>query len=145
MLWAEAFVRYQSKETWHVDSLELVAECQDQQADRVQVDPWVQFATEWLEDPTVPDESLGSSARTRLRLENGFTTADLLVGAIAMKRDRIDRAAETRAGQVLKYLGLERRKVRHPDDWRKRTWRYFEGAKDVPTVPTESEKGGDAQ
>jgi predicted P-loop ATPase len=147
-LWAEAVTRYSSNEPWHVDSLELVNQCREQQEEREHLDPWVQFVTEWLTDPTVPDENLGGTARSRVNVENGITTADVLVGAIAMKRDRIDRAAETRAGQVLTHLGWERRKVRDPADWKKRTWRYFEPTKNVPTVPTVShsnDEGGDVR
>lgn len=143
-LWAEAVARYESRETWHVDSLELVAECRERQEEREQIDPWVQFAVEWLANPTIRDDEglgrgLGYPVCIPLQTKDGITTTDLLVGAIGMKRDRIDRAAETRAGQVLKHLGWERRQVRNGSV---RVWRYFDLSLPVTTSDLE---GGDTQ
>jgi predicted P-loop ATPase len=138
-LWAEAMTRYQSNETWYIDTADLVAECREQQEAREQVDPWVQFASEWLSDPSIPDEGIGYPARTHLNIDRGITTADLLVGAIGMKRDRIDRAAETRAGQVLRHLGWERRQVRNGTQ---RAYRYF-GLSLL--VTTSAPEGGDTE
>lgn len=135
-LWAEAYARYSSGERWHVDSYELAAACREQQEEREHVDPWLQFLAEWLEEPTIPDENQGFPARTRLHLERGITTADALVGAIAMKRDRIERGAEMRMGQCLKSLGWERRRVRTGAT---RAWLYFPVSLPVPTSIGEGE------
>ena len=134
LLWAEAVARYESREVWHVDSIELAERCKDEQAEREQVDPWVQFGTEWLSEQ-YPLIRNGIDDYDRVDPGNGITTAEFLRGAIGMAKDRIDRAVETRAGQVLRHLGLERRRVRQRG---KLSWRYFE----VPTSVGTNEEGG---
>ena len=47
-LWAEAVVRYRAGDRWHVDTPLLRQLCTEQQADRMQRDPWVDIIAEWL-------------------------------------------------------------------------------------------------
>jgi len=103
-LWAEALARFESNERWWVDSLELRDLCETEQADRTPVDPWVPIVQQWLADGfvLVPD---GGGGFDRVNPADGITTTDVLRGAINMHKERIDRAAETRAGQVLRHLG----------------------------------------
>jgi predicted P-loop ATPase len=133
-LWAEAFTRYQSKERWWVDSLELRDVCEAEQADRTPVDPWVPIVQRWLGEGyvLVPD---GAGGYDRVNPANGLTTTDLLKGAISMHNERIDRAAETRAGQVLRHLGWEARQIRTGSE---RVRRYFAPAQPVTTDTAES-------
>lgn len=63
-----------------------------------------------------------------------------------MNKDRVDRAAETRAGQVFRSLGWERRQVRVKAtaplfEKHTREWKYFPPP---PTAPKVIE-GGDHQ
>ena len=110
MLWAEAVTRYESREAWHVDTVDLAEQCREQQAEREQVDPWVQFVADWLA-PEWPVIRSGDDYE-RINKVQGVTTADVLRGAIGMAKDRIDRAAETRAGQALRHLGWESQRFR---------------------------------
>jgi len=140
-LWAEAVTRYESKERWWVDSLELRNLCEAEQADRTPVDPWVPIVEQWLADGyvLVPD---GNGGFDRVNPAEGLTTTDVLRGAISMHKERIDRAAEMRAGQVLRHFGWERRRVRIGSD---RAWKYFGPPLPVPTGGTETSEGGDNQ
>lgn len=97
LLWAEALTRYESKEVWHVDSVDLAERCKQEQSEREEIDPWVQIVEPWLE---------GEYAQSLAR-DKGIGTVDVLRSAIGMASDRIDRAAETRVGQVLRYLKWE--------------------------------------
>jgi len=118
-LWAEAVVRYQTGEPWHIDTNELAALCQVEQADRQAPDDWIPIVETWLQHPSIPD---GYGARTSVKLSEGLTTADVLLGAIGMRAMDIDQRASTRAGHVLRELGFEPKQRREAGD---RVRRYF--------------------
>lgn len=127
-LWAEAFTRWQSGEVWWVQSKELAELCREQQAEREQVDPWVQFVQDWVADGHVllPNDNSDPDDRfNRVSVTDGLTTGELLRGAIGFARERVDGRAEMRMSGVMHTLGWERRHIRLKTNWRIREWRYF--------------------
>lgn len=113
-LWAEAVTRYECHEAWHVDSVELARRCEEQQAEREQPDPWLPLIEDWLRRYLVQDEN--PDGKVLLSVSRGVTTTEVLLGAIEMRKGDIDRTAETRAGQILRQLGLTPRQVREAGD-----------------------------
>lgn len=108
-LWAEARVRYEQGEPWHMDTPELVRLCETEQADRLTPDDWEPIVRQWLDSPSVPDaeSSARDPVRHRLDLSEGITTAQALLGAIHMRPADINPAASTRMGRVLRECGYE--------------------------------------
>ena len=117
-LWAEARHRYEAGEPWFLDSAELRRLAEAEQSDRVPDDTWKEIVATWLEAPTVP----GADHREPIDPSEGITTSHVLLGALRYDPARINRAAETRAGQVLRALGYEPRRVRENGQ---RARRYF--------------------
>jgi predicted P-loop ATPase len=103
-LWAEAVARYDSGEPWHVDTPELRRLCEEEQGKRSADDAWAPLVSAWLQNPTTRDPKDGLP--TTIDVRRGVTTTDVLMGAIGMKAADITRAHETRAGVVLRQLGL---------------------------------------
>lgn len=96
-LWAEARAAYEANEPWHLDTADLRAMAAAEAEDRTEQDAWLPLVGKWLEDPT------------RAAADRGFTTAEVLTGALGFEPARIDRSATTRVGIVLRSLGLETR------------------------------------
>lgn len=143
-LWAEAHARYLAGERWYIDTPELRALCEAEQAERVPEDAWVPLVRAWLVHPTVPERGEG---RRLLALSEGITTADVLVGALALKATEATAAATQHAGRVLRDLRLMRRQVRvGPRSADSKEWRYFRSpANEEPgdhTVTTEKDERG---
>lgn len=123
-LWAEATAAYSIGEPWHLDTPELRELAAQEAAERAEEDPWDHIVLQWLSQPI-----------TRARAQDGFTTSDVLAGAIEVPSERMHRQAQMRIGQVLRRLGFERRRVRIGME---RHWKYFP----VPTCDG-SEEGRD--
>lgn len=92
-LWAEAVRAYEANATWYADTAEFRALCQEEQADRMQSDPWEKPIADWLahQDPSV-----------------GILTTDVLQGPIGMDIAQIGKVEEMRAAAILKQLGWHR-------------------------------------
>lgn len=97
-LWAEAVARFEGGEAWHMNSVELVAGLREEQAEREQVDAWVELIRDWLE------------RQTPSRRAAGVTTEEVLVEALEIKPGNITRRDQTRVGHALRALGLTRRR-----------------------------------
>jgi predicted P-loop ATPase len=95
-LWAEAVARYESKEAWHLDTLDLVQDAAREQEARVHDDDWETLITRWLET---------DQAKTMLAMGEGLSIVDALVVGLRMKNDSIGRAESTRAGIIFRRLG----------------------------------------
>ena len=104
-LWAEARDRYVSDEPWHVGSAKLRLLCEEQQADRSQVDPWEDLIVQWLDKPLAPGQD---GYPDRVDVSEGVTTTDVLLNACQVPKRELGRAHETRAGSILSGLGYER-------------------------------------
>lgn len=120
-LWAEAVALYRAGEPWHLDTPELRELAACEAADREQHDDWDTLVARWLMAPTVPD---GRESRATVRLDDGITTADVLLGALDCAPDRITPTNTARVGHVLRRLGFARLQRRIPSTQR-REWRYY--------------------
>lgn len=95
-LWAEALVRYNQKETWHLDSIELIKAAQDEQAERVHEDDWETLIARWL---------LSDQAKIMLAKGEGLSVVDVLMTCLGFEKDKIHKPDSTRVGVILKNLG----------------------------------------
>lgn len=112
LLWAEALARFESNEPWHTTDDDLARLVMEQQEARLlPEDPWTDLVAKWLVYPTVPVEG-AHNERSIVKTEDGFTTNDVLLGAIGVKRDQLDRSRATRVGLILQALGYDSRQVR---------------------------------
>lgn len=73
-LFAEAVVRYESKEPWHFIDPALVQDAQEEQQARFQSHPWEPLIANWLNAPP----AMGMKPRS----EFGVTTTEVALGAI---------------------------------------------------------------
>ncbi len=117
-LWAEAKRRYDDGATWHLETADLCASAAAVQEDRSERDDWIDIVERWLKAPSVPS---GEKAREPLDPSDGYTTAEVLLGALDFAPDRISMQATKRVGHVLRDLGYEPRRPRGES----RARRYF--------------------
>lgn len=101
-LWAEAVARFGSGERWW---LEDESGAREEQRKRELREPWFEIIASWLERPTVPTDN----GRRSLRLEEGFTIADVMTGALNLRATDMQQNALTRVGWCMHKLGYERR------------------------------------
>ena len=119
-LWAEAFVRWQDGEEWHVNTPELEALCEEEQEARFEVDSWEEAILRWLNDPTkfsrkrVAHEPGNSNFRGVAPFDGseGFTTSDVLKHAVDRPTSQQTRADATRVGVILRRLKMQVIRVR---------------------------------
>ena len=124
LLWAEALARFASNEPWHITDAGMAALVVEQQEARLlPEDPWTELIAKWLQSPTVPVEG-SQNERSIVDTAQGFSTHDVLMGAIGVKRDALDRTRATRVGLVLQALGYDSCQVRIPGTT-ERVRRYF--------------------
>ncbi|MEB2314105.1 MAG: virulence-associated E family protein [Sorangiineae bacterium] len=116
-LWAEAAERYHAGASWHLDTAELQATATEVQLERTERDDWVELVEQWLAAPSLP----AGDRREAIDPGDGFTTAQVLLGALDFAPDRITAACTKRVGHVLRTLGYEPRRPRSG----KRERRYF--------------------
>lgn len=120
-LWAEARVRYEQREVWHIDSRKLAALCAAEQAERTQGDPWDEVIGHWLAKPDI---------RVELAKSGYVTTARVLGDALKIDAGKWTRADEMRAAEALIRLG-----------WAKGVRRRIGGARVHPYIAPLSEVG----
>jgi predicted P-loop ATPase len=140
-LWAEALHRFKVGEKWHVDTPELRALCEAEQAERVHADPWEPIVAAWLADPdheVEPETDNGMRQhREPFRIHDaGPTTAEVLQHGVRMRLDAISPAASSRCALVLRTLGYT--VLTRPDDGGARPRRYAR-----PTPSTHTPEGMD--
>lgn len=102
-LFAEAFVRFERGEIWHVDDAELQKDFESEQALRYQEDAWQGPIERWLNDRSTKD----AKERTAGRRRDGVTTADVLHGALKLSMSTWTRAETMRVAAVLNLAGWE--------------------------------------
>ena len=109
-IWAEAAVRHKAGEPWHVDTVELRALCEAEQADRVQTDPWAPLVATWLATPTeLSVDDRGHPTRNRIDTpDEGWLTSDVLINAVGKRRSDLTKGDEMRIASVLRAIGYER-------------------------------------
>jgi hypothetical protein len=109
-LWAEAVTRYRAGEKWHVDTPEFRQLCEEQQAERVQGDPWEEVIAPWLDDPRErkPGDTSRATGAPFLWSTDGLLTSEVLTHAIGKPARDITKADEMRVAEVLRALGYAR-------------------------------------
>jgi putative DNA primase/helicase len=130
-LWAEAFVRWQNQEEWHVNTPELVALCEAEQEARYEVDGWEEKIQRWFNDPAkfshtpVAPPAPGGVFHGGMQPfdgSQGVTTADVLEHACGKLVGQWAIGDAMRVGRILQHrLGMERTRIRVG---KSREWRY---------------------
>jgi predicted P-loop ATPase len=117
-LWAEAVHRFNTGESWWLDSPMLVSIANDEQSDRFETDPWQPSITAWLNDQ-LPNHG-----------RDYTTSEEILENVIQKKKADWTQVDKNRVARCLKALECRRLK-RGPRTARE--WRYY-----VPSRATDS-------
>ena len=141
-LWAEALVRYERGEPWHVDTPSLRSLCEGEQAERMQSDGWDEIVAEWLLEPRVRLDvdklrATGGpvmiSKDVFLTPEGPVLTEEILVHGLGKRVSEISRADTMRVAEILRTLGYERGKQARENGSVVRRYRKSLGSDDVMT------------
>jgi putative DNA primase/helicase len=132
-LWGEAVARFDAGERWHVDTPEFRALCEEQQAERVQGDPWNEIVAKWIENPT---EASGDGRCEPFDISQGVLTSEVLVHALGVDPAHIKRADEMRVAEVLRTLDFVRGKRETVNGVRGHRYRKQVGQVAMPGVST---------
>jgi len=164
LLWAEAYVRWQAGEEWHVNTPELLALCETEQEQRLEVDAWEEAVREWLGDPTkvtrtpaaavngangangvngtnganglTPDLLFKGGLRP-YDASNGITTAAVLERALGKLKGQWTLGDSIRVARLLRRMGFERIRVRTAG---LQEWRYlFPDGENTSKLPIEAQ------
>ena len=114
-LWAEAYHRVMAGETWHVDTAELRALCEEEQVERVHEKPWTAPVSRWLVKPI-------DAAGNVYDLRDGVLTTDIATKALGIEVGRVSKFDVMRISSILKGLGYERLGLRRENGSRVRRW-----------------------
>lgn len=119
-LWAEALVRIRAGEDWHISDPKVREEAEEEQADRRQVDPWVELLIPYLRGRkvvTIADvlDHLGFGGDDA---PSGFGTYSR---GTAKKGRHYDQRSANRVAAILREAGWVRRQVRVDGE---RVWKY---------------------
>ncbi len=99
-LWAEAVVRYQQHEPWHLETQEGCELAAAEQEERLTVDAWEQPIVRWLARRVREDFDANPRGVPR-----GVSTGDVLAGAVNLEVGRRGRADEMRVASILRRAG----------------------------------------
>ena len=103
-LWAEALSRFDSGESWHVNTPVLRRLCEAEQSSRAIPDPWTGLVRTWIEGPV-----------ERMAYRNGVTTADVLEQCLGVRRADVEVRHSMRVASCLRELGFVRERLGR--DW----------------------------
>jgi predicted P-loop ATPase len=116
-VWAEAVTAFKSGETWWL-STELEKFAAEEQAARLQLDPWYEPIAKYIETRSI-------------------VTMDEILGHLGLDQSRRDKSHEMRVGNVFRLLRWERKRKRGSDG--QRHYYYEKSAKPEPETKSESE------
>lgn len=151
-IWAEALVRWQAGEPWHVDSPELLKLCEAEQEQRLEIDAWEDPIVEWLADPTkvsriplngtTPDGIFKPGGIRPYDASKGITTGAVLEKAIGKLKGQWNSNDAQRVGRILRRLGLERSQIRSNgiSEWRYNLPEIVETDNERPKIISEARK-----
>lgn len=110
-IWGEAATLYKSGAPWHPTDPALLGEFKRQVEARYKVDAWEDRFRAWLAAQAAPPERM--------------SVLDVLADVFRLTMDRMDDAANRRAGRVLTRMGWVRRQARVKERGGKAAWFYF--------------------
>lgn len=136
-LWAEAYQAFQGGACWWLDTDELIAAAEGEQEDRmVDEHPWLVIIRDWLRRCANPNSLARPVGSEGVDLQRGVTTDEVLVGALAMRKDQMGKADAMKVGAILRQLGFKSQRVRNGAS---RDYRYSHPG--LPSQPASSEVG----
>ena len=131
-IWAEAYFRWKAGEAWHIDTPELLALCEEEQEERLELDAWEEPIKNWLSSdkisfkpiPKAEDSNKDAAKDPFAHLRaagvydasKGVTTGDVLRIVIERPKERQTGGDVQRVAKILKRLGMERTRRRTGDE-----------------------------
>lgn len=113
-LWAEAFQAFEGGACWWLDTDELIAAAEGEQEDRmVDEHPWYAIIRDWLRRCANPNSLARPPGSEGVDLQRGVTTDEVLIGALAMRKDQMSKADSMKVGSILRQLGFKSQRVRN--------------------------------
>jgi Virulence-associated protein E-like domain/Domain of unknown function (DUF3854) len=122
-LWAEAVSQYRASAPWWLDDVKLIAEAEDEQAQRYEVDPWQPAIEAWLDGPFQRVE-VGRLVTPYESEADSVTITDVLVHGVGKRLDQLTPMDFQRAARALRTLRWERFQKRQGGKTDPRRWRY---------------------
>jgi hypothetical protein len=119
-IWAEAVHHYKNGRPWWFDDSELIAQAEEEQAERYETDPWQPLIEAWLSGPYQRVEA-GRLVTPYESEDQSVTITDLLLHGVGKRGEQLTAADYHRASRVLKLLNWERFNKRMG---KSRQWRY---------------------
>jgi predicted P-loop ATPase len=107
-LFAEAVFRFQRGDPWWVENDDQKRMLTEEQDARVEEDDWEVIIAKWLSDGVAADPGRGWPRSNRL---DRTTSAEIATKALGMQPKEINRATQTRIGNIMKRLGYSKRRV----------------------------------
>lgn len=120
-LWAEVVACFRSGVTWWLDSPELNAVAEQEQAARYEGDPWDARIAEWLAYPRERFDGVNHPVAPFSSNSESVTIADILAHCLEKPIGQWNQADQNRVARCLRSHSWERFKAREGDQ---RKWRY---------------------
>jgi predicted P-loop ATPase len=144
--WAEARMRCECGEAWHITDAALLEAERGEQDDRLQQDIWLPKIAAWLEDPigwTWEENEHGKPTRSRfpVDLSAGVLTVDVATFGLEKPVGQVSTADQMRIARCLTALGYIRGPLHRENGARVR--RYVLPSLPSPVSPPAIEEGGD--
>ncbi len=98
--------------------------------------PWLVIIRDWLRRCANPNSLARPVGSECVDLQRGVTTDEVLVGALAMRKDQMGKADAMKVGAILRQLGFKSQRVRNGAS---RDYRYTHPG--LPSQPASSEVG----
>lgn len=122
-LWAEAHQAFLGGACWWLDTDELIAAAEgEQEARMVDEHPWLPIIRDWLRRCANPNSLSRPPGSEDVILSEGVSTTQVLIGALAARKDGMTKAEAMKVGVILRQLGFKSHRVRNGAG---REWRYF--------------------
>jgi predicted P-loop ATPase len=124
-LWAEARVRYERREPWHLDTAELVDLAAEEQDERFEGDPWDPLIMDWIEGDRAAFANLGSPIEAYT-----VSVEQILQKALEKPKATWQQADKHRVGRIMRRRKMKRvhvvddNDVREPNGRSKRRHAY---------------------
>jgi predicted P-loop ATPase len=127
-LWAEARVRYERREPWHLDTAELVEAAAVEQDQRYEGDPWDAIVWDWVEGDRL------AFMQTRPEKAYSITNGEILTKVLKKPEAAWQQPDKYRIGRIMRRHGMQYvqervfdiddEPVRGPNGRQKVTWVY---------------------
>lgn len=121
-LWAEARQRFQSGDTWWLDSKRLMEAAAEEAEARYEVDPGDELIADWLKNPQRRIDQTGHPIAEMTSTPDSVTVAEILIHCIGKRLNSWTQTDQNRVARSLTAMRWTRYQRRIPGG---REWRYM--------------------